>query len=81
MIRARDPGWKILGSDIRDGTIRIRYPGWNKFGSGMKKIRIRDRDKHPGSATLVVRSALSRYNDTYGLGSTGMHLTNLTLAG
>jgi hypothetical protein len=31
--------------------MRIRDPGWKKFGSGMKKIRIRD--KHPGSATLV----------------------------
>jgi hypothetical protein len=28
-------------------------PGWKKFGSGMEKIRIRD--KHPGSATLVQR--------------------------
>ncbi len=26
-------------------------PGWKKFGSGMEKIRIRD--KHPGSATLL----------------------------
>jgi hypothetical protein len=26
-------------------------PGWKKFGSGMEKIRFRD--KHPGSATLL----------------------------
>jgi hypothetical protein len=40
-------GLKYLNSlmRIRDGKIRIRYPGWKKFGS---------RDKHPGSATLVV---------------------------
>jgi hypothetical protein len=25
--------------------------GWKQFGSGMEKIRIRD--KHPGSATLI----------------------------
>jgi hypothetical protein len=31
--------------------MRIRDPGWRQFGSGMEKIRIRD--KHPGSATLV----------------------------
>jgi hypothetical protein len=37
------------GSGIRDGdsTVRIRDPGWKKVGSGI-------RDKHPGSATLVV---------------------------
>ena len=28
-------------------------PGWRQFGSRMEKSRIRDRDKHPGSATLV----------------------------
>ncbi len=46
--------------------MRIRDPGWKQFGSGMEKsrirIRIRDRnpgsesgirDKHPGSATLL----------------------------
>ncbi len=32
--------------------MRIRDPGWRQFGSGMEKSRIRDRDKHPGSATL-----------------------------
>jgi hypothetical protein len=32
----------------------IRDPGWKKFGSGMEKTRSRIRDKHPGSATLVV---------------------------
>jgi hypothetical protein len=31
--------------------IRIRDLGWKKFGSEMEKIRIRD--KHPGSATMV----------------------------
>jgi hypothetical protein len=31
--------------------MQIPDPGWNKIGSGMEKIRIRD--KHPGSATLV----------------------------
>ncbi len=33
--------------------MRIRDPGWKKFGLGMEKSRIRDRKKHPGSATLV----------------------------
>ncbi len=32
--------------------MRIRDPGWRLFGSGMEKSRIRD--KHPGSATLVM---------------------------
>jgi hypothetical protein len=40
--RTRDPGWKKLGSGIWD------------TGSGMEKIQIRD--KHPGSATLVLRN-------------------------
>ncbi len=31
-------------------TVRIRDPGWKKVGSGI-------RDKHPGSATLLVRSS------------------------
>jgi hypothetical protein len=40
-----DPGWKKLGSGIRDGKNsdpgsgmgkpRIRDPGWRKFGSGI----------------------------------------------
>ncbi len=30
-------------------TVRIRDPGWKKVGSGI-------RDKHPGSATLALRS-------------------------
>ncbi len=34
-------------------------PGWRQFGSGMENSRIRD--KHPGSATLVV----SRIADPY----------------
>jgi hypothetical protein len=34
-------------------TVRIRDPGWKKVGSGI-------RDKHPGSATLLVTSILSR---------------------
>jgi hypothetical protein len=29
-------------------------PGWKKFGSGLEKIRIRD--IHPGSTTLVART-------------------------
>ncbi len=42
LMRIRDPGWKQFGPGIRD-------PGWKKVdpGSGL-------RDKHPGSATLVV---------------------------
>ncbi len=36
-IRDSDPGWKKIGSRIRDG----------------KKSRILDPEKHPGSATLV----------------------------
>ncbi len=41
--RMRDPGWK---------KVWIRDPGWKKIGSRMEKIWIRD--KHPGSATLVL---------------------------
>jgi hypothetical protein len=37
-MRIRDPGWKKFGSEVRDGKSRIRD---------------RDREKHPGSATLV----------------------------
>jgi hypothetical protein len=58
-----DPGWKKVVSGIRinipglkylNSLMRIRDPGWKKVGSGMEKSRIRDPDKHPGSATLVV---------------------------
>jgi hypothetical protein len=40
LMRIRDPG---SGME----TVRIRDPGWKKVGSGI-------RDKHPGSATLVL---------------------------
>jgi hypothetical protein len=33
--------------------MRIWDPEWKEFGSGMEKIRIRD--KHPGSATMVAK--------------------------
>jgi hypothetical protein len=39
-MRIRDPG---SGME----TVRIRDPGWKKVGSGI-------RDKHPGSATLLL---------------------------
>ncbi len=39
-------------SGIRDGKIWIRDPEWKNFGSEI-------RDKHPGSATLVVK----KYNN------------------
>jgi hypothetical protein len=32
--------------------MRIQDPEWKKFGSRVEKIRIRDPEKHPGSATL-----------------------------
>jgi hypothetical protein len=35
-------------------------PGWKKFGSGMEKIRIRD--KHPGSAILLLSLTMSMMN-------------------
>jgi hypothetical protein len=40
---------KFFDEDPGSGmkTVRIRYPGWKKVGSGI-------RDKHPGSATLVL---------------------------
>jgi hypothetical protein len=42
-------GVKILKFfDCGSGMKKIRIPGWKKFGSGI-------RNKHPGSATLVVR--------------------------
>ncbi len=42
----RDPGSGIRdpGSEIRDPGSEIRDPGW---------VKIRIRDKHPGSATLI----------------------------
>ncbi len=44
-IRIRDPEWQKFGSGIRNGKN-------SDPGSGMKKIRIRD--KHPGSAIILV---------------------------
>jgi hypothetical protein len=35
-----------------NSLMRIRDPGWRQLGSGIEKSRIRD--KHPGSATLLV---------------------------
>ncbi len=39
--------------------MRIRYPGSEKFGSGMAKPKVGsgNRDKHPGSATLMFRAS------------------------
>jgi hypothetical protein len=45
LMRIRDPGWKEFGSGIREG--KKSDPGYGK-----EKSRIRD--KHPGSATLVL---------------------------
>jgi hypothetical protein len=42
----------FFGLKYLNSLMRIRDPGWEKIGSGMEKIRIRD--KHPGSATLVL---------------------------
>ncbi len=42
----------FLGLKYLNSLMRIRDPGWKIFGSGMEKIRIRD--KHPSSATLVL---------------------------
>ncbi len=41
---------KFFDEDPGSGmeTVRIRDPGWKKVGSGI-------RDKHPGSATLIVQ--------------------------
>jgi hypothetical protein len=43
--------------------MRIRDPGWEKFGSGMEKIRIRD--KHPGSAIILM--SIEKIFGWYGL--------------
>jgi hypothetical protein len=60
-VRIWDPGWKkLVGSGMekirnRDSgwkKLRIRDLGWKNFVSGMKKLRIRIRDKHTGSAAL-----------------------------
>jgi hypothetical protein len=42
---------KFFDEDPESGveTVRIRDPGWKKVGSGI-------RDKHPGSATLILIS-------------------------
>jgi hypothetical protein len=50
-MQIRDPGWKKFGFGIRDGE---------KLGSGIEKIRIRD--KHPGSATLLLSLSMSMMN-------------------
>jgi hypothetical protein len=42
---------KFFDADSRSGIIVALDPGWKTFGSG---INIRIRDKHPGSATLVL---------------------------
>jgi hypothetical protein len=44
---------KFFDADPGSGmeTVRIRDPGWKKVGSGI-------RDKHPGSATLVLKNGL-----------------------
>jgi hypothetical protein len=51
-----DRGWKKFGSG-----------GWTNSGSGMEKIRIRD--KHPGSATLQLRTRNRRKCPTEKAGS------------
>jgi hypothetical protein len=38
---------------ISESLETSRDPGWKKFGSGNRDEKIRIRDKHPGSATLV----------------------------
>ncbi len=59
-----DPGWttRIIFLELRNhffGVKKLKFfdadPGWRQFGSGIEKSRIRD--KHPGSATLMVTKA------------------------
>jgi hypothetical protein len=38
----------------RDG--KYFDPGWEKFGSGMEKFGSRIRNKHHGTATMVLRT-------------------------
>jgi hypothetical protein len=38
--------------DADPGSIHIRNPGWKIFESGIRDGKIRNRDKHPRSATL-----------------------------
>jgi hypothetical protein len=49
---------KFFDADPGSGmeTVRIRDPGWKKVGSGI-------RDKHPGSATLVLWSYLKKCHE------------------
>jgi hypothetical protein len=42
----------FFGLKYLNSLMRIWYPGWKKFEPGMEKIRIRN--KHPGSATLLL---------------------------
>jgi len=37
-----------------NSLMRIQNLSWKKFGSGMENIRIRDWDKHPRPATLIL---------------------------
>ncbi len=41
--------------------MRIRDPGWRQFGSGMEKSR--NREKHPGSATLDLPIVINPASD------------------
>ncbi len=51
-MRILDPGWENFGSGIRDGKTSDPGSGMEKnLDPGKEKIRIRD--KHPGSATLI----------------------------
>jgi hypothetical protein len=64
--RPLDPGWEKVRIRIQDpneqtffGLKYLRFfdadPGWKKFKSGIRdgKSQIQDKEKHPGSATLV----------------------------
>jgi hypothetical protein len=51
-LELRNHYFAFLGSKYYS-LMRIRDPGWRHFGSGIRDGKIRIRDKHPGSATLL----------------------------
>jgi hypothetical protein len=56
-LELRNHFFAFLGLKYVNSLMRIRDPGWRQFGSGIrmeKKVGSGIRDKHPGSATLLL---------------------------
>ncbi len=62
----------FLGLKYLNSLMRIRDPGWKKLGSGIGDGKIRILDKHPVSATLLMRIR-SGFVLWYGSGSASLN--------